>query len=290
MNTNAAIYELDPTSGAELNRTCSSLGAYNKFAVVNDVLYAGLTNNTALYQVDLENCTESVIGEAGIRWGPDFNSIYSISGHDGVLYGIGVQVNLPRDYVVVTIDTSTGIATEVSSTDSANSPVENESITGRVLTNIPDDFFIDTSGMSACVTSNAVHQGRMENSSGDFGGDFLSGSLACLVESDDTPATLDKYPGDDARSPANIFSFEMASGRGVDITINPNTQMLTSHCRSVRGADSQRGGWTARSLRGRTAATTKPLRFTTSLWGAISPTTWKCSATVSVGVPNFRST
>ena len=228
MNTNAAIYELDPTSGAELNRTCSSLGAYNKFAVVNDVLYAGLTNNTALYQVDLENCTESVIGEAGIRWGPDFNSIYSISGHDGVLYGIGVQVNLPRDYVVVTIDTSTGIATEVSSTDSANSPVENESITGRVLTNIPDDFFIDTSGMSACVTSNAVHQGRMENSSGDFGGDFLSGSLACLVESDDTPATLDKYPGDDARSPANIFSFEMASGRGVDITINPNTQMLTS--------------------------------------------------------------
>ena len=225
-HTNARVYELDPTSGGSRGTTCSGLGSYRQFAVVNNVLFAVSSSSQDLYRVDLVNCTKSVIGTTSTNLGPDITSVNSIAGHNGILYGIGVETSSPRDYVLMTIDTSTGIATKVS-TDSATSPLETQRMSGRVLTDVPDDFFINTSGMSACVTSDAVDQGRLENSSGDFNGNFLNSSTSCLVESDNEPSTTDKYPGDDAKSPANIFSFQMASGRAVNITINPNTSMLT---------------------------------------------------------------
>ena len=73
--------------------------------------------------------------------------------------------------------------------------------------------------MSACANSHADNRGVFDGTSADISGDFLTNG--CLADTDRNSALQDNFIGDDDDSPARIYTFEMKSGRDVNITLNP---------------------------------------------------------------------
>ena len=131
------------------------------------------------------------------------------------LYGIARQSVSPSDYHSVEINKFTGVATRIGSSSYA----EDETLTNTFAFIAHDDYFINTSGMSACAAADVEDHGIFDGTSGDIQGDFLT--VSCLADSDDNSVTQDNFFGDDTKSPARVYAFQMKSGRQADITLNP---------------------------------------------------------------------
>ena len=228
-SSSSYLHTVNTTTGEFSSSICRITGHSGTFRQVTNVggrLFGNVGPD--IYEVnisDTSNCTATIVGSTSVNLGSDFSSLYGMVGVKGTLYGIALQALAPRDYKLVTIDTSTG---EASSVNTAATYVEDEALTrtGRLALMLPD-YFISTSGMAACQNLHAQDQGTFENSSADMSGSFRTDS--CLVDSDGNTSAEDNYIGDDDKTPARVFSFQMKSGRTVDINFNPSTAFVNNY-------------------------------------------------------------
>ena len=222
VNVANSIYPYDISTGLRGDRFCSSNSSYLGLTGVGNILYAYNNSERALYTIGAPptaggSCVFTRInaGTDNALYGGTYNNMYSMVTDGTSLYGIAQESESPNDYHLVTINRTTGVATRLGSSTYA----EDLRLTSTTAFMAHDHYFINTSGMTACADSDAENHGIFDGTSSDIQGSFLT--VSCLADTDENSATEDAFLGDDDKSPARIFTFQMKSGREADITINP---------------------------------------------------------------------
>ena len=192
-------------------------------AVVGNTLYTTENNTDSLHTIappsevgtGASDCIATHIGTPSNNWGGTYSSLASMAADGTKLYGVARQNVSPSDNHLVEINKFNGVATRIGTGTYA----EDEALTNNFAFMAHDHYFINTSGMTACAETDAENHGIFDGTSADIQGGFLTAS--CLADTDRNASTEDHFLGDDDKSPARIFNFQMKSGREVDMTINP---------------------------------------------------------------------
>ena len=214
------VYTVSPETGA-FTLLCTATFIPRYLLGVGETLYAVNSSTETLHTIAAPTegetaCTETVsTGTPNNDYGGSYTNLRNMVTDGTKLYGIAVQNVSPSDWHLVEINRFTGVATRVGT----SSYVEDENLTSNFAFIAHDNYFINTSGMTACADSDAENHGIVDGTSADLQGSFLT--VSCLADTDRNATTEDDFLGDDDKSPARIFTFQMKSGREVDITINP---------------------------------------------------------------------